>query len=496
MLKEVGQIMDNSIPSRDCERKPFNQQAVPPEEVRSIISQYQLIKGLSESEIRLLVPAWYPRPVLFPVERRLSRKDLYGSQIDASEVMEPFFGNSILDGTLRTMDVANGCGHQCDTCFADSALPSRLFSLDSLDRLFSTQHFLRILQPTSFRIGSTGDIADHPEGLEIVEMVLDRTRSLDEKRMKSQGEHHEIKVFTNYRKHNEDKLVRLIELADNADDRLQIAVSLPNNRVDTVNRQFREFARKYRNLLQWRPYNLFNFEGHMYTFEFHHPELLTGEVSEDLRTEFVDYLEKTAAEDGMTWRNGARLTRALIEKYVDAEIYLLPVCAREQGVDEYMKFLGKMARKTKYKRELHPGSTGNPHVGIQDVRTGFDIAITGRILSDEILMDREQLEEGMKAHHLLRDTEFYNRGLSKTFLNPDAQWIQIYATPIESYTNRVYAPLTPENLELLSQIPFHPDFPTPPNWPGGRGVPQRRDEDLQQARLRYKEIEAKMHTVR
>lgn len=46
----------------------------------------------------------------------------------------------------------------------------------------------------------------------------------------------------------------------------------------------------------------------------------------------------------------------------------------------------------------------------------------------------------------------------------------VYSTPFESHTCRTFTPITLENLEAISHLPYHPDFPAPPNWPGGRGV--------------------------
>lgn len=48
---------------------------VPTREVEEIIAQYKLKKGLTNNEISLLVPKWYPRPALSPTEKRVSQKN-------------------------------------------------------------------------------------------------------------------------------------------------------------------------------------------------------------------------------------------------------------------------------------------------------------------------------------------------------------------------------------------------------------------------------------
>ncbi len=271
------------------------------------------------------------------------------------------------------MDVLNGCGHQCDTCLADAALPSRQFSFASLEQLFSNNRFLKMLQPDSLRFGSSGDILDHPQGVEIVEMAIEKTHGLNELRLRREDRTHLIKVFTNYRPNLETQLNRLLNLTKRYPDRLVLYVSLPLNRTDTVNDKFSKFA-----VVQ------------------------------------KDFFRK----DSFGWH-------------------------------------------------------GLGNLRVIDVRHPQVLAEQGRMLAPEVMRAKNL------AHHL-SDIKFVNfkyRGLVKTYFNPDALWLMIYATAFESYTNRTFTPITPENINVLSQLPYHPDFPTPPHWTGGKGQIYLKNEN-------------------
>ena len=451
--------------------------AEPPPEVQNIV------KG-SES----LISAWYSHPAISPSEKRLLPRDLQTRQIDAYGIMQPFLGNPVLDGTLRTMDIANGCGQQCDTCFTDAVYPSSLFSLDSLDRLFAAPEFLRMLQPGSFRIGSTGDIVDHPQAIDIAQMIVEKTAALGIT----------VKVWTNYRKCYEENLVGLIELADRINGRLRIVISLPNNRVDTINRQFRQFAAKHAALLQWEPHRLRNPYRFLTTFAHIHPEVLES-VTPALRTEFVEYMMRAVEENGITqmFDKDKPYTKADIEDLVDRHIGLLPSYIKEhKGIERHKAYVAQMAREDDYAKELHPGKVNNPYVSAdQDVRSIVSLYAFGRMLPEQTLFDRGQLHKETKVEQMIREIDFKSRGLCKTFFNPDALWIHLYATPVESHTCRVYTPITPQNLAVLSRIPFHPDFPSPPRWPGGTGETREKKRDLRQARKHYQSIKQKMIIV-
>lgn len=117
--------------------------------------------------------------------------------------------------------------------------------------------------------------------------------------------------------------------------------------------------------------------------------------------------------------------------------------------------------------ELGIGGTRIKNIGIQDVRHPRVLFMNGRILDDKANNGRVKDFDFVDRD---RETEFRTRGFSKVYLNPDGFWLNIYTTPYESHTGRLFTRLTPQNAHVLAQTPFHPDFPTPPNWPGGRGV--------------------------
>ena len=76
---------------------------------------------------------------------------------------------------------------------------------------------------------------------------------------------------------------------------------------------------------------------------------------------------------------------------------------------------------------------------------------------------------------------FYeDSGNSKTILNADGFLLYEYVTLLESRNAKSYTEIKPSNYEKLAQAPFHPDFKTPPNWPGGRGERKKLDANFQE----------------
>lgn len=357
-----------TVPER--KRIPVNT-AEPPEEVTRVLEAQNLAPTAIEG--------WLAVPAINPPLDRMAFKEIQAQgTVDAYELLRPFLGNRVLDGTLRTFDVLNGCGHHCDTCLVDSALPSRMFSFESLKRLFDDERFITMLQPDSIRFGSSGDLLDHPQGVEIIETALSATQPLDD-RLKAQGgkERYQIKVFTNYRPKTEAQLERLIELARRYPERIRLTISLPFNRSDAVNKKFNDFVSKMSDV-------------------------------------FGDRYE--IGEDGLL--------------------------------------------------DVGLGSTTMRNVDIQDVRHPRLLFMVGRVLSKEANANRVPEWDMVEGD---RETSFADRGLVKTYLNPDALWLMVYTTPYESHTGRAFTPITPDNLDAISHIPYHPDFPTPPNWPGSKG---------------------------
>jgi hypothetical protein len=276
------------------------------------------------------------------------------------------------------MDVFNGCGRHCDTCYADSALPSKMFSYDSLNRLFSDDRFIQMLQPDSVRFGSSGDILEHPQAIEIIEMVLQKTVSLDTKRVQeTKGiNNFQVKIFTNYRPNAEIQLDKLIDIAKNNKERIDVVISLPFNRKDTINEKFMDYIKA-------RP-NIFKNDDQV-------------------------------GEDG------------LLKKYYNSELQ---------------------------------------NITIMDTRHPEVLYMSGRVLSKEANANRVK---DFDLEEVDRKDSFYSRGFTKTYLNPDALWLMIYATPYESHTTKVFTPITSQNINVLSKIPYHSDFPVPQNWLGGKG---------------------------
>lgn len=218
-------------------KSKFRSTAMPPPEVTKVIQETYLHKKY--------IDGWLAVPSIRPPKSHLgSRKIQSEGVVDAVKLLLPLLESPLLIGSLRTMDVFNGCGHHCDTCLADAAFPSRMFSFESLKRLFKNKRFRRMLAPDSLRFGSSGDILDHPDATKIINMVLWETRGLDKARQKkSKGKkRHVVKVFTNYRPNLEEKLDELIAIARRHKDRFKLVISLPFNTTDVINVRFTNFA--------------------------------------------------------------------------------------------------------------------------------------------------------------------------------------------------------------------------------------------------------------
>jgi hypothetical protein len=123
------------------------------------------------------------------------------------------------------------------------------------------------------------------------------------------------------------------------------------------------------------------------------------------------------------------------------------------------------------------------NISIKDVRQTTDLFMSGRVLPIETSRGRVSDDNIVDADRI---HDFRQRGFVKTYLNPDALWLMVYATAYESHTYRAFTPITPENIGTFSSLQWHPDFTTPPNWPGGSGIMQSTDE----GRYRRKEMES------
>lgn len=350
--------------------------ADPPPEVVNLLRSV----GLPRNSI----DGWFAVPTFKSPNRHLST-DYFATEgsVDAFELIKPLLGNRILNGTLRTMDFMDGCRNLCDVCLAGAVHPSKMFSYQSIRRLFHNRQFLRMLQPDSLRFGSSGDILNHPQAIEIILLALKQTRFLDRaRRQRTKGtKRHIVRIYTNYRPGNEDKLDQLLALAIIFPHRLRITISLPLNKTDVVNDKFIEYAR---------------LRG-----------IIFGKI----------------------------------------------------------KMNGSCFAYTNFK-----------NIHIQDVRHPRMLFNSGRTLSEKYLRGRVEDYDYCEAD---RESNYSQRGFVKTYFNPAALWLMIYTTMKESHTVRTFTPLNTQNLEVLSLLPYHPDFPTPPNWPGGS------HEERSERRARY-----------
>ena len=130
----------------------------------------EVIEILRQQGVEYNEYPWFAIPALVHSRRAIKFANIRIA--DALKLLEAMLKYHIINQTLRTIDVFNGCNSYCDTCLADTGYPSSMFSLTSLEKLFSNSHFLQSLAPDSLRIGSAGDVLNHPQAIEIVTLVL------------------------------------------------------------------------------------------------------------------------------------------------------------------------------------------------------------------------------------------------------------------------------------------------------------------------------------
>jgi hypothetical protein len=95
--------------------------------------------------------------------------------------------------------------------------------------------------------------------------------------------------------------------------------------------------------------------------------------------------------------------------------------------------------------------------------------VIGRVLAEDT--DRHH-RFGKYYQTGIKPYDFAQRGLTSILLNSDGLWQIIYATSFDSRTTKIFIPLTPVNIPWLSRLPWHGDFPKPPNWRGEHIKPE------------------------
>jgi len=119
------------------------------------------------------------------------------------------------------------------------------------------------------------------------------------------------------------------------------------------------------------------------------------------------------------------------------------------------------------------------NIRVHNYFRGYDV-VCGRVHSDDLVdMTLPSCPHIVDANK--HQTPYKLRGFVETYLNADTPWLLAHATVFESHTTRVFTPITPDNLDALTHLRWNPNFPRPPNWPGGLGV-ARTDEQANRLR--------------
>lgn len=223
-IAEESIIMKNEIQARD---NGDHNQAFP--SVEMIIALYR--QGIDAFGMEWLAVPHLPNKTHEPVDAVKS--------IEA--ILNDTRSRTILKRSLRTMDVGKGCGVQCDTCLVDAQPLESLFTLDSLGALFDDPRFEDMIHLGGLRIGSSGDITDHPNPAQILELALKGTRNVHTELMTKTGLPHQVKIYTNFRKQRSKKIDALLETAMQSPDRTKIVISLPLNRSGEALDDFQQY---------------------------------------------------------------------------------------------------------------------------------------------------------------------------------------------------------------------------------------------------------------
>jgi len=112
-------------------------------------------------------------------------------------------------------------------------------------------------------------------------------------------------------------------------------------------------------------------------------------------------------------------------------------------------------------------------IRIQDIRRNM-VFTTGRRLSKETISQKQRPVYLIESD---RPIDYRDRGSVEMYLNPDALWFMVYSTIYESHTVRSYTPANPQNLSVLSLLPWTNHQQRPPKWPGGSQKEMYRDGD-------------------
>ena len=170
---------------------------------------------------------WYPYPSKhFWNPRPNGRIEV----LDISDEIHQFIRHPGLEGTLNAMDLTVGCRYPCQTCIRDSGLLSSTISSESIDKLTSDHAFSRLLADFNICVGYAAEPSDNPQFLNIISTLIQMDVPRD----------YRFDIRTNYRKQKEQSLSELLALSE-TNRQINITVSLPLNRDDTIQKDFAGF---------------------------------------------------------------------------------------------------------------------------------------------------------------------------------------------------------------------------------------------------------------
>lgn len=287
--------------------------------------------------------------------------------IDISERLEPLLSDpdflNLYKGSIRTMDLLDGCTRQCAYCYADAQKPTEMMSAQSILKLLDDERFIQLLRKDKFRLGSSGDCCDHPEIVSIVRTFIEQCPQKT------------IEVWTSYRRKDKAKVEELLKFVKQyGSDRFKLLVSLD-------------------------PYN-----------------------EKVFLEDFGDLFYRDEETD-------------CLEPYDKDFEYILNVF-------------------------------------------GAFVHTSGRAKGGKDVKDIKVTESNVRISFAKAFKQAGKTGAENCSVHLNTNlWLKQYVPLDESHTSATYTQITPENFKELSQIPYHPDFETPPNWAGGRGEIRNREDE-------------------
>ena len=200
---------------------------------------------------------WFSYPSLVSYQERTGLV----KEVNIFEQVRWALKDNRMRGVVQSVDSANGCLTQCDTCARNSPKTSLIFSRESWDMVWQIPLF-RNLFDRQLRWGDCADPSDHGDVVQRAQVVL-----------KNYPDLHNLEMLVNFRKYKSERLIGLIDLLGQY-QQINLCISLPLNKNRQPQEDFLQFSQ---NVLMARDIRMQEYSGS-----------LIGQVNKKGRLEIKD----------------------------------------------------------------------------------------------------------------------------------------------------------------------------------------------------------------